>query len=226
MSIHGKKVLIIDDAAEVRILCRKIVENAGMTVIEASSVDEALQILEFKSPHLIVLDLKMPGKSGFEFLAMRKSILTIARTPVIVLSASSDLDSVYKAIDLGAVEYAIKPFSRASLVQKIRRALKDTDFQFHKFSLKDAPEVTYSLPAQISRLSETGFVIGSAVRVNARTGIRLYSEQLQGLGLDSCIFVTEDAPGVRGVSGYYYSRVNAIGLKRSLTRALKVRRIK
>jgi CheY-like chemotaxis protein len=223
MSIHGKEVLIIDDTADVRMLCRKIVENAGMGVTEASSVEEALRILKVGLPHLILLDLKMPGKSGFDFLAVRARIPTIAQIPVIVVSASTDMDSVHKAIDLGAVGYAIKPLTRAILIRKISNTLRAIDFQFYEFSLRDAPEVTCSLPAWVSHPSETGFCIGAAVKITPSTTVRLHSVQLRDLGLDSCVFVTEENPAMRGVSGFYYSRVNVIGLKRSITRALKVR---
>src|ERR1700722_12471166 len=102
MSIAGKTVLIVDDATDSRMIARNILEGAGMNTTEATQVNDATHYLETQTPHLILLDLHMIGVSSFDFLAKRKQQSRIASIPVIVVSAASDRDSVYRAIALGA----------------------------------------------------------------------------------------------------------------------------
>jgi CheY-like chemotaxis protein len=104
MGLQGKEVLIIDDTADVRFLSRKIAESAGMFVSEADSVFDALNALEKGSPHLILLDLRMPGGTGFDFLEARKNDQALRSIPVIVVTSSKEIDSVYRARALGTTD--------------------------------------------------------------------------------------------------------------------------
>ena len=70
MAVQSKEVLIIEDAADVRMTLRKILENIGISVTECASVEDAIVQLGQKIPHVILLDLNLEGLSGFDFLKM------------------------------------------------------------------------------------------------------------------------------------------------------------
>jgi CheY-like chemotaxis protein len=221
MGVSGKIVLIVDDAADSRLLTRRIVENAGMIAVEAPSVKEAFERVESQLPHLILLDLRMDGASGFDFLARKRDERVLADVPVVVISAASDRDSIYRALGLGACDYVIKPITAWHLMQKVRKALKDQSFKVARF--KDGPErkLVVSFPAEISKPAETAFFLGSAVKIGAGTRVSLQSRQLEELALGECVFVAEGKPNVRGLNGLYFTRVNIMGLSRPLTRIIK-----
>ncbi len=113
------KVLIVEDDPMVTEFNRRYLEQIEGFALQAtaSSVDQALAILEEQPIDLILLDIYMPGKSGLELLPhIRKAG---EGTDVIVISAASDIQSVKKALQYGAVDYLIKPFE----FERFREAL-------------------------------------------------------------------------------------------------------
>jgi CheY-like chemotaxis protein len=221
MALKGKEVLIVDDTPDLRFLARKIVENVGMIATEVASVDEALVSLASKAPHVILLDLKMLGKSGFSFLSLRAKDPALSSIPVVVMSSAADQETVSKAIALGANEYVVKPFSSAILIQKFRKILRDSDFKSFKFSETDGPDLKALVPARISRPTETGFFIECPIKLSVGLPVTLHCKALKKAGMDDCVYIAELSPGVRGASGFYFTRINIAGLSQSLTRAFK-----
>jgi DNA-binding response OmpR family regulator len=221
MSLQAKDVLIIDDTAEIRFLSRKILENSGMKVSDADGVDAAFRLLESKIPHVILLDLQMPGKTGFDFLARKQASPELASVPVIIISSITDKESVYKAIGLGAADYVVKPFTTSSLVQKVRKALHVSEFKSYELSASDLADLKITVRAEVSNPEETGFSLGSPVRLGPGVSIEIKSEEVSHLGLDQCVLVVEDKSGVRGADNLYFSRVNVMGLAQPITRKIR-----
>lgn len=221
MSLKSKDILIIDDDPEARVVPRKILENLGITVIEASSVEEAFQRLENVSPHLMLVDLHMPGTDGFDFLEKRSLNPKLSSIPVIVASALRDKKSVFRAISLGAADYVVKPFVAPTLIQKIRRQLKDLDFHSVMFEPGKGPGAVVSVSVELNQFSETTLMLGSPVRLAPDTSIDLQCESLKELGLGSVVYRTETQMGSRGVDGRYYSRVKLLGLPETLTKLIR-----
>jgi signal transduction histidine kinase/CheY-like chemotaxis protein len=93
LELLGKTVLIIDDQPEALLLFRRMLASAdrGYRVLRAADGREALSILAEEHPDVILLDLVMPGMSGFEFLAKRKDDPDLSQIPIVVLSASDPL---------------------------------------------------------------------------------------------------------------------------------------
>jgi PleD family two-component response regulator len=152
MSLKGKLVLIIDDSKDIRMRCRKILENLGMVVAEAGSNSTAFSYLKTKMPNLIILDLMMPDSSGFEFLSYRKTQKELSEVPVVVSSGLSDKDSIYKAIGLGANDYLLKPLNAISIGQKARKHIKDLDFKSIQFKSAEQPSITLQIDTQVTKL--------------------------------------------------------------------------
>jgi len=158
MALKGKEVLIIDDQSDIRMLIRKILENQGLLVSEAESVDEALSWVVNKTPHLIIVDLHMPKKNGFDFLEQRLQTAILKPIPVIVASGLRDQKSIYRAIQLGASDYILKPFSAAILVQKTRKSLRDQDFVGYTIPKGSPTYLTVSVNADISKISAVNVI--------------------------------------------------------------------
>ncbi|MBN1990992.1 MAG: response regulator [Bacteroidales bacterium] len=115
----GQRILVVDDLQVNRIMLQGLLSNAGYSVEVAEDGAEALGILTQEQFDLIVLDLLMPGMNGFELLDRLKGTVP----PVIVLSALSDMDSIKRSLDLGAIDYVAKPFSIQTLLAKVRNVL-------------------------------------------------------------------------------------------------------
>jgi two-component system, chemotaxis family, chemotaxis protein CheY len=223
MPLQGKEILIIDDVADVRMLCRKVLENIGMVVSEADSVPKAITRLGEKTPHVILLDLQMPETTGFDFLSMRANNKGISEIPVIVLSTLGDKEAVHRAIALGANDYVLKPMNAAIVAQRVRKHVRDIDFKRYRFSEDGRPELTALVPAQIARVQEASFVIESAARIRKEARISIRPAQVDSIDVSNCVLQCDSEPGPRGINGQYLAKINVIGLDRSIPKKLKER---
>ena len=143
--------------------------------------------------------------------------------PVIVASGLTGKKFVYTAIQMGAKDYIIKPFAAATLVQKIRRALRDQDFVEYAVPADSPLPLTLSVGSEISRVSDTGFFLESPIKLSGNVKISIEAEIFDKLEMKDIIFVTSEKPGSRAISGNYISRVNAVGISKSISRKLKER---
>lgn len=117
------KVLIVDDSAYTRQMMKKIIEqepNLEVVGIASDGIDAMAKTLRLK-PHIITLDFEMPEMDGFSFL---RWLMKERPTPVIMVSSHNDSRTVFKALELGAVDFIAKPTKRASLeLQSIEKDL-------------------------------------------------------------------------------------------------------
>jgi two-component system KDP operon response regulator KdpE len=114
-------VLVVDDEPQMRRLLRVSLPAQGFEVLEAADAATALKMLARNRVDLMLLDLGLPDKSGFEVIeAVRKA----SAVPIIVLSVRDDESGKVKAFDLGADDYVTKPFSMAELIARLRTALR------------------------------------------------------------------------------------------------------
>jgi two-component system, chemotaxis family, chemotaxis protein CheY len=115
------KILIIDDSSLSRRLLRKILEEASHEVIEANDGYSALEIFSLETPHLVMLDLTMPGINGFEVLRQLKN--SNPGTKVIV--ASADVQNMTKdlAFSEGADAFVNKPFVAVEVIETVNNLL-------------------------------------------------------------------------------------------------------
>jgi CheY-like chemotaxis protein/phosphoribosyl 1,2-cyclic phosphodiesterase len=119
----GKRILVVDDDAEIRILATKALTQDGHTVTQASGGREALALIASQVPDLLVLDLLMPEQGGLEILGILRSLPATAAMPVVVLTAMGDEASTRAGFDLGATDYVTKPFSIPQLAARVRACL-------------------------------------------------------------------------------------------------------
>lgn len=115
------RILVVDDAADTRLLLNLRLQREGYEVLTASSGSEALSIIQQEGlPHLVLLDIMMPGMDGFAVAAELRRMGDIS---IIFLSALSDTDTKVEGINRFAEDYVTKPFDYAELSARVRRVL-------------------------------------------------------------------------------------------------------
>jgi DNA-binding response OmpR family regulator len=116
-------VLVIDDEAPIRLLCRVNLEAEGMEVSEAPDGPSGLELAQGDRPDAILLDVMMPGLDGW---AVAEALLRDERTdsiPIIFLTARADLRDRARGLDLGGLDYITKPFNPVELASLVRGVL-------------------------------------------------------------------------------------------------------
>jgi DNA-binding response OmpR family regulator len=116
----GMRVLVIDDEAPIRLLCRVNLEAEGMEVLEAADGPSGLETARAETPDVILLDVMMPGLDGWR---VAEELLDDERTeaiPIVFLTARAELRDRARGIDLGGVDYVTKPFNPVELAPLVR----------------------------------------------------------------------------------------------------------
>jgi two-component system, chemotaxis family, response regulator PixH len=117
------KVLVVDDSLTDRRVTTTYLEQAGLTVLDVESAEEALEKLAQYQPNLIVLDVVMGGKSGFELCRSLKANLATKKIPVILCSSkSTEADKMWGDV-VGADAYLAKPVNREELLDKVQQLI-------------------------------------------------------------------------------------------------------
>jgi two-component system chemotaxis response regulator CheY len=115
------KVLLVDDAAFMRMRCAKVLNKLGHTVVEAENGLQALDVFDREKPELVLLDITMPEMDGIEALKAIKQRAPTAK--VAMVSAMGQQDMVLEAIKSGAADFVLKPFDEERLVSAINKLL-------------------------------------------------------------------------------------------------------
>ncbi len=225
LSLIGKEILIVDDAPDFLLFTRKILEAQGAVVHQAVSFEEAISQTVATCPHLVITDLNMPDKSGFDLISALKKNNETSNIPVIALSALNDPQSIFKAVSFGACDYLLKPFNANLFIQKIHKSLKLSQFQIYVFPKETRPKATLSINADIVMCNEIGIILESAVKFAPNEELVLESPSLGFSGFESLTAKsTSQAPRFSS-RGKYLTELNLIGLDeilaKKLTRLLK-----
>jgi len=114
------KVLVIDDEAPIRLLCRVNLEGEGMTVVEAPDGPSGLAAANTEKPDAILLDVMMPGLDGWDVAAALLDDDETAGIPIVFLTARADLRDRARGMDLGGIDYVTKPFNPVELASTVR----------------------------------------------------------------------------------------------------------
>lgn len=127
VDLKGKKILLIDDSSDNRVLVQRMLSRAGAQIVEAESAEDARAKLDLFKPDLIVCDIGMPGESGIEFIKkLRTSSNEIFRTvPAVALTAYVRQEEMQAALSAGFQAHVGKPVSGPSLLEGIDRVLKN-----------------------------------------------------------------------------------------------------
>ncbi len=116
-----QRVLIVEDEPNIASFARMYLEAAGFVVTVAERGDEGLRLAEAEPPHLVILDLMLPGMDGYE---ITKRLRRSGHTPIIMLTARDDAVDKVVGLELGADDYITKPFNPRELVARVRAVLR------------------------------------------------------------------------------------------------------
>ena len=121
------RVLVIDDEAPIRLLCRVNLEADGMQVLEASDGPTGLEKARNEEPDVILLDVMMPGLDGWQ---VAEELLNDERTrsiPIVFLTARAEVRDRARGLDLGGIDYVTKPFNPIELAPQVRELIQRVD---------------------------------------------------------------------------------------------------
>ena len=118
-----KKILIVDDEPNIVLSVEFLMQRDGLDVVTASDGQEAIELLASSRPDLMILDVMMPRKNGFEVCAEVRADPELSGMPILMLTAKGREAEMKKGISLGADAYITKPFSTHDLVAKVHELL-------------------------------------------------------------------------------------------------------
>jgi DNA-binding response OmpR family regulator len=143
------RVLVIDDEAPIRLLCRVNLEAAGMRVLEAGDGESGIAEARRGGPDVILLDVMMPGLDGWHVAEALLDDPATDEIPIVFLTARAELRDRARGIDLGGVDYVTKPFDPVELAPLVRDLLERVE-QGQRDELRR--EKLTELRAQLARL--------------------------------------------------------------------------
>ena len=192
-------ILVIDDSAVVLTVVKEIL-GSRYRVRTAQSAKEAYKKLEKKIPDLILLDLEMPEINGFDFLEKKLSTAAWKDIPVIFLTGIDDRKKEEKALELGAVEYILKPISEGILIKRVHFHLELLHFQKNMEALvqsrtQELLETQKGLVAAAETAKEA-LRVKSTFLANMSHEIRTPMNSI--MGFSEIALDTEIAPETRG----------------------------
>jgi len=118
-----KTILTIDDDTTITDLLAMLLRTHGYEVITANSGEEGYKAIQDSNPHIVILDLMMPGYDGHQVC---KNVRKFSNVPILILSALDDPVMIASALDAGADDYLVKPVPSSVLVAHINRLIRRT----------------------------------------------------------------------------------------------------
>lgn len=118
------KILVVDDDVTVTQLLKMLLSMEGHQPTTVNDSNETLVVANQLHPDLITLDLMMPGLTGLELCELLRSDPGLRNTPILIISARDDTESMDKAFEVGANGYITKPFGVDTLTQKIKELIR------------------------------------------------------------------------------------------------------
>ena len=120
----GQTILVVDDDKDIVRLVRAYLEQAGFKALTAHDGETALHMLRREHPALVVLDLMLPDRDGWDITRLVRSDSDLAQTPIIMLTARVEDTDKIVGLELGADDYITKPFNPREVVARVRSVLR------------------------------------------------------------------------------------------------------
>ncbi len=127
MQQKAPKILVVDDNTPIRLTLRKGLSKAGYEVYEASDGEQGYELFFSRSPDIVLMDVQMPVINGFETVQKIRKKEKGRATPILMLTADDDVDSIRHAFDSGATDYITKPINLPLLLLRLQFALRDIE---------------------------------------------------------------------------------------------------
>ncbi len=143
----GQRILVVDDDSDIVRLLRAYLEQAGYEVLVAFDGETALHLLRRERPDLVVLDLMLPDRDGWEVTRIVRGDASLAATPILMLTARVEDREKILGLELGADDYVTKPFNPREVVARVRAVLRRAQGEPAAPKIIRAGEVTLHLDA-------------------------------------------------------------------------------
>ena len=179
-----KKILVVDDEGDILDVAKTVLASRGYEVITASNGNDAIAKASFEKPDLILLDILMPGKNGFEVTRALKKDPSTSRIPIVISSVLTGVKDRREALEAGAVAILAKPFEFEIVAAQVKNILEMRELRMFK-TLSDVSLPTFMFQVLNSTAVETenlfgtgtGFVFLQATGLLGRQVIDLYSKE-------------------------------------------------
>jgi len=122
--MNPSRILIADDDSTIRNFLMILLADRGYEVLEAPDGEQAYRMAGEVKPDLMLLDLIMPFKDGFDVLQDLKRQDTTAHIPIIIMSVKDREEEIVKGFNLGAEDYVVKPFNSLELLSRVKKILE------------------------------------------------------------------------------------------------------
>ena len=119
----NERILIVDDESAIRLICRLNLGSSGFETFEAGDGDTAVAVARAERPDLILLDVMLPGKDGWDVAEELAAVDETRDIPILFLSARSDRTDESRGYELGGVGYITKPFDPHEMIERVRHVL-------------------------------------------------------------------------------------------------------
>lgn len=117
------RVLIVEDEPHIVLSLEYLLQREGYETVSAANGEEGLALARSARPDVVILDIMMPRRNGYEVCQAMKADPALARIPVVMLTAMAQEVEALKGLGLGASAYVVKPFGNAEILETIRAAL-------------------------------------------------------------------------------------------------------
>lgn len=189
-----KRILVVDDEQFNVAILEELLEDEGFEVTPAYSGESAIEAFEECKPHLVLLDVMMPGIDGYETCRqLRES--GYSQIPVVFLSAKAYLEDKLKGYQAGGDDYITKPFTNEELIAKVTVLLnKKQQFEQLKQSSDEATSLAYSLMSTSSKVGFIGRFVSESMRCKdvASLCTLFFKTTQEGFGMHGLIRVVAD----------------------------------
>jgi len=118
-----KKILVVEDEEEYRLLFGEVLGAAGYTVFAAPNGEEGLRLYAAEKPDLVILDVMLPDVLGFEFCQKVRDGKVRPNTPILFCTVRSAVSQLARGVKSGGTDYVLKPFAPEDLLARVRAAL-------------------------------------------------------------------------------------------------------
>jgi sigma-B regulation protein RsbU (phosphoserine phosphatase) len=207
--VSAPTILIVDDTEVNLLLLQSVLDAEGFHTLTALDGAAARELSHTQSPDLILLDVVMPGESGFETCAKLKSDPKTAHIPIIFLSAQDDVKSKVRGLKIGGVDYVTKPVHGEEVLARVRVHLRIGEnnramSRQHQARIEELRDAQQAILVRPESCPEASFAV--------------YYEPLEGAGGDFYDVVAVDSD----VFGYFVADVSGHGASAAfLTSAIK-----
>jgi len=224
-AVSAPTILIVDDTEVNVLLLQSVLGAEGFRTLTASDGATARRLSRSEAPDLILLDIVMPGESGFETCAKLKSDPKTAQIPIIFLSAVDDKNLIVRALESGGVDYIIKPFNKPELLSRVRTHLMLKSMRDHLRRLAQDKEellamISHHMQNHLAAMHMSAQLVLKRAETNNDAGLRLLAGNILNASTETRTFVRtflDNSAADHGLS----IKLEAISLAAAAARALK-----